>query len=272
MPDWGRLVAEQLAALNLPPADKADVIAELAAHFEDSGAPDDDASETDDRQLALVPWPKLMRAIERTKHEEVEMKRAINFFLLPSIAVLFAAGLILVFLDCAAVVQRLIWTACTAMLLWAAASEANHFSQHTKSLWLPALTSFFGASVSFMLSLFVGMKPQMVWVNHDGAGHGVWLYWPWLATLPIFGAAGAFLSRRAQGAVPTRLAAGLSPALIMLTVMALVLPYGIAIDGFHFFHLVSYGFGLINWVVLPATALLLGAIPFLRSGTRGAES
>jgi len=273
MPDWKRLVEEQLAALNLPCEDKADVVAELAAHFEDSSIADAQASETGDRTVAQVPWPKLTRAIERAKHKEAEMKGVTKFFLLPSIGVLFATGLALVFLDRAAVVQRLIWTACTAMLLCAAASEANHFRQQTMALWLPALTTFFGASVTFMLFLCLGMKPQMLWVSHDAAGHdAIWFYWPWLATLPVFGAAGALLSQRAHGTTRAKLAAGLSPALIMLTVMTLVLPYGLAIDGFHFFRLVSFGLGLIHWVVLPAIALLLGAIPCLRSRTRGAEA
>jgi hypothetical protein len=92
-------------------------------------------------------------------------------------------------------------------------------------------------------------------------------YWPWLGTLPLFGAAGAHLSKRAQGRISSLLTAALFPALIMLTVMLLILPWGLAIDGFHFFRLVAFGLGLINWVVIPAAALLIGAVPFLRDST-----
>ena len=95
------------------------------------------------------------------------------------------------------------------------------------------------------------------------------LYWPWLATLPIFGAIGAYISQRAQGLTPARFAAALSPALVMLIVMLLVLPFGLAMDGVHFLRLVSFGIGLINWVVVPALALLTGALPFFRRAGRG---
>jgi hypothetical protein len=49
----------------------------------------------------------------------------------------------------------------------------------------------------------------------------------------------------------------------MLIVMLLILPSGLALDGLHFFILVSFGLGLANWVALPALALLIGAAPFL---------
>jgi hypothetical protein len=180
--------------------------------------------------------------------------------LLPAIAVLFTIGLILLFLGCAPILQLLIWVACTALLLGAAATDWNRLSQRTRSLWLPALTTFFGVSVSLMVCQFLGMHPRIVWVGKVA----MWFYWPWLATLPVFGALGARLSQRAHGPAPARLAAGLSPALIMLTVMLLILPWGLAIDGFHFFQLVAFGLGLLNWVAIPGAALLLGTLPFLQ--------
>ena len=98
------------------------------------------------------------------------------------------------------------------------------------------------------------------------------LYWPWLAGLPVFGALGAYLSLRAQGSIWARLASAMSPALVMLIVMSVILPFGLAIDGVGFFRLVLFGTGLTNWVALPAVALFAGAVPFLRerdSLTRG---
>lgn len=68
-----------------------------------------------------------------------------------------------------------------------------------------------------------------------------------------------------------RLTAGLAPALVMLIVMFLILPWGIFLDGFHFFRLVGFGLGLINWVGISAAALLLGALPFLRGNNLTAE-
>ena len=133
----------------------------------------------------------------------------------------------------------------------------------SKSLWLPTLLTLLGASVSLMATQLLGVPPRLVWIH----GMGVTLYWPWLATLPFFGAAGAHLSRRARGPLLARLAAGLSPALVMLIVMLFVLPWGLALDGMHFFRLVGFGLGLVNEVVLPAFALLVGALPFLRESS-----
>ena len=261
MPDWKDLVEERLSRLNLLPSAKEDVIAELAAHLEDSAATNPEASESEHRALD-IQWPRLRRAIERTKRKEGTMKRLTKALLL-SIAVLFPAGLVLLFLGRAAVAQLFIWTACAAMLLCAAASDGNRLSQRSRSLLVPALTTFFGASVSLMLCQFFGMQPRIVWVHNLGMS----FYWPWLGSLPLFGAAGAHLSKRAQGRISSLLTAALFPALIMLTVMLLILPWGLAIDGFHFFRLVAFGLGLINWVVIPAAALLLGVLPFLRDST-----
>jgi len=274
MPDWKQLVRDRLGALNLTPDTKEDVIAELALHLEEVSDNARAAGLTDSAATALAlqevqNWRVLCAEISRTRSKEKPMNRLTKTLWLPAIAMLFAAGLILVFLDRAALVQRLIWAACAALLLCAAATEASRLNQRTKSLWLPALTTFFGASLSLMLCQFLGMRPRILWVGENAV---IWLYWPWLLTLPIFGAAGAHLSSRAHGPVSVRITAGLSPALIMLIVMLLILPFGLAIDGFHFFHLVGFGLLLIGWVAIPASALLIGAAPFLRRSEPSREA
>lgn len=62
-------------------------------------------------------------------------------FWLPAIAILFAFGLILLLRDSAAVLQRIIWIACMAMLLCAAASEAKLLNRRTRRFWLPGFVS-----------------------------------------------------------------------------------------------------------------------------------
>jgi hypothetical protein len=148
-----------------------------------------------------------------------------------------------------------------------ARTEGSCMNYRTTSLWLPALITLFGASISLAATQFIGLQPRLVWF----AGMGMTFYWPWLASLPVFGAVGAYMSRRAAGQTPMRLAAGLSPAIVMLIVMLLILPWGLFLDGFHFFRLVRFGLGLINWVGIPAAALLLGSLPFLRGNNRTAE-
>ena len=135
----------------------------------------------------------------------------------------------------------------------------NH---RTKSLWLPALITLLGASVSLALMQVLRMRPQVAWI----LGWAVTLYWPWVATLPVLGALGAWLSRRGEGHAAASLIAGLSPAVVMLIVMSLIFPFGLLIDGWNFIRLVGFGLILATWVVVPGVALLAGALPFVSSG------
>jgi hypothetical protein len=139
--------------------------------------------------------------------------------------------------------------------------KEDRMNYRTKGLWLPALITLLGASAALALTQYAGMRPRLVWVG----GWGITLYWTWLATLPGFGALGAYLSQRAETTAKLRLVASLSPALVMLIVMCIVLPFGLVMDGFHFFRLVGFGLGLLNWVAIPGFALLAGAAPFLRA-------
>lgn len=133
-------------------------------------------------------------------------------------------------------------------------------NKRTSTLWVPAVLSLLGASLLLMLVERLGFQPREVWVGRFAMS----FYWSWLIALPLFGALGAYLSQRSHGSIAARLAAGLAPALAVLAVMSLILPWGLAIDGFRFFRLVGFAVGLANWVVIPAVALLIGAAPFLR--------
>jgi len=140
-----------------------------------------------------------------------------------------------------------------------ATSKEERMNYRTKSLWLPALITLLGASVSLVFFQYVGVRPHLERFGNRALS----LDWAWLLSLPIFGALGAHLSGRAHAPATARLAAGLAPALVMLIAMGLILPWGLAIDGIHFIRLVSFGLGLINGVVIPALALLVGTLPFL---------
>ncbi len=117
-----------------------------------------------------------------------------------------------------------------------------------------------------MLLQYGGFQPHLVWVGKIG----MLFYWPWLAGLPLFGAIGAYLSRRAQGPIRARLVAAMFPALVMLITMCLILPYGLAISGVSFLQMVHFGLALANWVALPSIALFLGTLPFLNEPQPGA--
>jgi hypothetical protein len=111
-----------------------------------------------------------------------------------------------------------------------AKSEEVPVNNRTKSLWLPALMTLLGANTCLALFQHLGAGPHLVWVGNAA----LTFYWAWLATPPIFGAMGAYLSGCAQSSAWARLAAGLAPARIILTVMCLILPWRLAWTGFTF--------------------------------------
>jgi hypothetical protein len=80
------------------------------------------------------------------------------------------------------------------------------------------------------------------------------------------GAIAACWSRRAGGTVRYQLLAALAPAIAMLVVFVLILPWAMILDKHEAHHILLGGFLILTltWVLLPALPLLLGAAPFLR--------
>jgi hypothetical protein len=262
-PDWKKLVRERLSDLDLSSDAKNQVIAELAAHLEDS----EDADEPTE-----ISWRRLKHTIEHAKRQEEPMTHRARNLWLPGIAILFGVGLLLLFLDRAAVVQRLIWLGCMAMLLCAARSEGNRLNQRTRSILLPGFVSLTAAT----LSVFAA---EMVLVHHPSyyftdislrpdyiVRPASWFYFGWLLTQILCGAVGAFLSRRAEGTLPARVVAATFPATVMLALWAVVIPVSALVEhnGFLWVHPLYYLTGVFIWVVPPAIALVAGAAPFLK--------
>ncbi|MGO9086570.1 MAG: hypothetical protein ACLQBK_15180 [Candidatus Sulfotelmatobacter sp.] len=143
-----------------------------------------------------------------------------------------------------------------------AKAEEGGMNDRTKSLWLPGLVNLIAAPGLLMILQKLGVHPRVVWVG----SMAMVFYLPWLITLSIFGALGALLAKRAQGSTGYRLVAGLAPALAILGAYALFLPLGLVLGRPHIseFPWVYFVLTLLNWVGLPAGALMLGALPFLR--------
>lgn len=142
-----------------------------------------------------------------------------------------------------------------------ARSEENPMNNRTRSLWLPAMVNLIAAPGLLMIFQKLAIQPRVLWIG-DMA---MVLYLPWLIALPIFGAFGAFLAKRASASSVNRVIVGLSPALAVLGAFALVLPVSL-IDrpGLRQFPFAYFVLTICNWVVLPALALLIGTLPFLR--------
>jgi hypothetical protein len=100
MPDWNALVREQLAGLSLGPEERCEVIAELAAHLEESfeelrrqGLAEEAAvSRT---LLQVKDWQDLRRKIQTARKKENIMSNRVRQVWLPGFATLFLSTILL---------------------------------------------------------------------------------------------------------------------------------------------------------------------------------
>jgi hypothetical protein len=170
-PDWKQLVRERLAALNLRPAAKEDVIAELAAHMEDdceegiaSGLAESEATR---HALAGIRWHRLARKIHVAKIENSDSERGVmnqrtKKLGLPALMSLTLTAVLLVVFEKVHVrplVVNLGHIAMTLQLAWFAAItitgraklEEGLMNQRTRSVWVPGFVSL-TAAVLFLFA------------------------------------------------------------------------------------------------------------------------
>jgi hypothetical protein len=274
MPDWKELIRERLGASKC----SQDVITELATHLEEvyEEARSGKSSGPEAMHLALQEvddWHVLAEEIGHTKSEEGSMNRRTKTILLPAIVILFGFGLLLLFLDRAAILQRMIWTACMGLLLCTAALELKRLNSRTRTLWLPGLVSLTAASLFLFAEELVLMHDSSFYFtdmslrpSHLISGLPFWLYLGWLLAQIFCGAMGAFLSRRGGGTMGARAVAGAFPAIVMFGLCAVVIPVSALLEhkAYVFDHPGLMASGILIWAGMPAVALLIGAAPFLR--------
>lgn len=280
-PKWAELVR-----VRLPLRCPKDVVSELASHLEEVYA-DACASGTSDTEAVRIAleqvnnWPALAARIARTKSEEESMNDGTmndrtKTVLLPAIAVLFGVGLILLFVDHAAILPRVVWFACIALLLRTAAFERNRLNLRTKSLWLPGFVSLTAASLLMFAEEFVLVHDPSFYFTDISMrpGHLIselprWFYIAWLLVQVPCGALGAFLARRNGGTRIARMVAGAFPALTMFFLCGLLIPITAFFEHntFALSQPSSLAFGVLIWAAVPGVALLLGAAPFLKEST-----
>ena len=93
--------------------------------------------------------------------------------------------------------------------------NTHTMNTRTRTFWVPALVSLTTAMACLTISTLGGLEPRFIargWATYV-------VYIPWLLTLPLCGAAGAYLSRRAGGERQTCLAAGLFPVIAMTSLV-----------------------------------------------------
>jgi hypothetical protein len=127
-------------------------------------------------------------------------------------------------------------------------------------LWIPGFVTF-TLSMIFLITLQkLGFQPRIV-----GSGPNMILFYaPWLASLPFFGALGAYFSVRGGGLLGTVLLASVFPGLALTGAFLLMFPIGFVIE-WVIGRPVDFGIVAtailrdgIGWVLIPTVALLAG--------------
>jgi hypothetical protein len=220
MRDWQELVDRHLAELALRPADRADVIAELAAHLEElceelrsQGMTEEDARR---QTMSLIEdWDELRRRIQSSRKKESPM------------------------------------------------------NQRVKQLWFPGfLTLLLAMGLLALVQLFgpiVGAKPWTLARNTNGwnlVAPVAVIYLPWLFSLPLVGAIGAYLSTRAGATPCVVFTSTVSPILTYFGFFAMGFVTALLVDELvvHNIMFSAVFVGLLAWVLAPAAALLVGVL------------
>ncbi len=127
-------------------------------------------------------------------------------------------------------------------------------------LWIPGFLTL-TLSMIFLITLQkLGFQPRIV-----GSGPNTILFYaPWLASLPFFGALGAYLSARGGGLLGTVLLASVFPVLALTAAFLLMFPIGFVIERIIGspvdFSIVATAIlrDGIGWILVPGVALLAG--------------
>src|SRR6267378_2451112 len=129
-----------------------------------------------------------------------------------------------------------------------------------RQLWFPGFLTLTLSMGLLPMLLELGLQPRIVsWSGPDT----ILFYVPWLLTLPLFGALGAYISLRAGGSARAILFSGIFPMLSLAACFFVILPLSFVLDRSGSFQLTLAGFLglLLCWVVAPGAALLIGALP-----------
>jgi hypothetical protein len=133
-------------------------------------------------------------------------------------------------------------------------------NSRSKSFWLPALVTFFAVQVCWAILVRTSFYANI----SSTPFRPMFLL---LGALPVFGALGAYLSRRGGGNRVARMAVGLFPAVAMFCLMTVLFFLGLMVDrqtvAARWAHI---WLAIVIGVATSGAALLLGTFPFLKNG------
>jgi len=136
----------------------------------------------------------------------------------------------------------------------------GQMTRRWKTMWLPGLAVSVAAQGLLLALGALGAAGRTVW--HPPLPP-VLLYWPWLLALPVLGAAGAAWSRQQGGTRFERLIVAVFPLAPWLVFFPMGVARILSEDIPTSEKLLVVLVGGLNWVIVPALALVLGALPVL---------
>jgi hypothetical protein len=155
-----------------------------------------------------------------------------------------------------------------------ARTKEDAMTDRVKQVWLPGFLTLFLSMMLLMAIQFFGPKP--VFVSTSGwrmTAPVAVIYVPWLVSLLLIGAIGAYLAGRAGASPRSTLLAILFPVLPYSVFFVIWIPVSLILDD-HVAHNTMFSallLGFVAWAVLPGMALLAAGLPLqiLRSRRSG---
>jgi len=139
--------------------------------------------------------------------------------------------------------------------------KENSMNDRVRQLWFPGfLTFLLSTGLLAMMEIF---GPKDWALMRVGQPPMVLFFIPWLFSLPLIGALGAYLSHRAGGSRRAIFSSIVFPVLPFLASILVVLPFSLIFDHFiaHNIAPMALLMALLGWVLAPGAALLAGGLP-----------
>src|SRR6266403_142242 len=212
----------------------------------------------------MPDWQKLVRrrlsglAVDFTEREEIHTELAAH--LEESYESLRTKGLP----EQAAMQQTLAqvadWQDLRRRIQVARTRKENIMNDRVRQLWLPGLLTF--VLSMGLLELVQKFGPRPFVLDLDRGTPVLMFYTSWLLTLPLAGAMGALLSKRAGGSPRILAISSVFPVLPFGVVFLIAIPAGLLIGHSLAHHIVAAAFltMMFGWVLVPGLALLSGGL------------
>src|SRR2546422_919748 len=212
----------------------------------------------------MPDWQKLVRrrlsglAVDFTEREEIHTELAAH--LEESYESLRTKGLP----EQAAMQQTLAqvadWQDLRRRIQVARTRKENIMNGRVRQLWLPGLLTF--VLSMGLLELVQKFGPRPFVLDLDKGTPVLMFYTSWLLTLPLAGAMGALLSKRAGGSPRILAISSVFPVLPFGVVFLIAIPAGLLIGHSLAHHIVAAAFltMMFGWVLVPGVALLSGGL------------